>query len=253
MDDQGPKVDSLPTDTPQAEAVPSRGRRRAWLWVTALVVLTGAAVYLVGWSGLVFPRAEPPLTGELTVGIRHADSAEAFLIADPGAVPVRAGTWMSLQVEYKRPMYTYLLWLDSQGQVVPLYPWNNDSIEVVDANQPPPVRKPTRLVLSPSTITGGWKFGSRGGLETVLLLARRTPLGQETRLGTLLGSLPPTRMRLRNELAIFALDGGGDTVSRNRGTKEEAREVDQPLLDRLGQLRDQFELIRVVRFAHEGE
>jgi hypothetical protein len=42
-------------------------------------------------------------------------------------------------------------------------------------------------------------------------------------------------------------------LTRDRGTEEEAREVDQPLLARLGRLRDQFELIRVARFAHEGE
>ena len=64
-------------------------------------------------------------------------------------------------------------------------------------------------------------------------------------------------MRAREELAVFGLASGSDAVlslvSRDRGTEEEARAVDQPLLARLDRLRDQFELIRVVRFAHEGQ
>jgi hypothetical protein len=139
---------------------------------------------------------------------------------------------------------------------VPLYPWNNDRVEVVDANQPPPVRIASKRVMSPGLSTA-WTFGPRGGLETVLLLARRTPLGEDTKLGSLLGSMPPTPMRRRDEVVVLGLDRGSDAASSlvtlNRGTEEEARAVDQPLLARLDQLRDQFELIRVIRFAHEGE
>jgi hypothetical protein len=238
---------------------PTRRPRRWWFWlgVGALLFLTIAVVYVVGWSGLLFPKVEPPLTGELTVVIRPPDSQDMLLVGEPAAVPVRAGGSMTLQVNFNKPMYSYIVWLDSQGQVVPLYPWNNDRVEVADADQPPPVRMPAKVVISPSLAGGGWSFGRRGGLETVLLLARPIPLGQDAQLGSLLGTLPPTKMRQRDELAAFGLDRGRDAVSsllaRSRGTEEEAREVDQPLLERLDRLRDQFELIRVVRFAHEGE
>jgi hypothetical protein len=192
----------------------------------------------------------------LTVLIRPADSRDFLVVEEPGAVPVRAGAAMGLQVNYNQPMFSYLVWLDSQGQVVPLYPWNNDRVEVADANEPPPVRIASKVVMSPGLGTG-WTFGPRGGVETVLLLARRTALGKDTHLGSLLGSLPPTSMRSRGEVAVLGLDRGSEAASTllalNRGTEEEARAVDQPLLARLEQLRDHFELIRVVRFAHEGE
>lgn len=245
----------LPPATPESpvQGPHSARRGRLWLWIVALGFLAGGA-YVVGRSGYAPWRGDPPLTGELTVVIRPHDSRETVLLEDPGTVPVRAGSWMTLQVNFNRPMFAYLLRLDPEGKVVPLYPWNNDRVEIADANEAPPVRRPTKVLLSPAT-TAGWPFGPRGGLETVLLLARRTPIGQDVQLGSLLDSMPPTKMRQREEVAVFGLDRGTDGISsllsRNRGTEEEAQEADKPLLTRLDRLREHFELIRVVRFAHE--
>jgi hypothetical protein len=189
--------------------------------------------------------------------VRSAGGAtDGLLVDEAGALPVRAGDWMSMEVRFNQPAFTYLVWLDCQGQAVPLYPWNYDSIEVKDLNQPPPARRPSKVIISP-TLGTGWKFGQRGGLETVLLLARRTPLSEDTRLGSLLGTLPTAKVRLRDEVAVFGLEGGSDSVSTllasNRGPEEEARAADEPLRALLVRLRDHFDLIRAVRFAHEGE
>jgi hypothetical protein len=177
-------------------------------------------------------------------------------VEEPGALPVRASDWMSVEVHFNQPAFTYLVWLDCQGQAVPLYPWNYDSIEVKDLNQPPPLRRPAKVIFSP-TLGTGWRFGPRGGLETVLLLARRTPLGEGTRLGSLLGTVPTAKMRLRDEVAVLGLGVGSDSVSTllasNRGPEEEARAADESLGPLLVRLRHHFELIRAVRFAHEGE
>lgn len=257
MVDQSHENNSDSRDAQQL-TTPTPGGSRRWFWrpVTFLILLIPGALFLA-WAWGLFPATrQPPLTGELIVVIRPADSGDFLPIEGPGAVPVRSGAAMGLRVNFNQPMYTYLLWLDSQGQVVPLYPWNNERIEVADADQPPPVRIPSKVVLSLGE-GAGWTFGPRGGLETVVLLARRAPLGEDTHLGSLLGSLPPAQMRLRDEVAILGLDRGSNAASilltLNRGTEEEARAVDQPLLARLDKLRDQFELIRVVRFAHEGE
>jgi hypothetical protein len=163
---------------------------------------------------------------------------------------------MSLDVQLNQPAYTYLVWIDSAGQMVPLYPWNHDALEVKDVNQPPPVRRASDKINNPP-IGGGWTFGKRGGLETVLLLVRRTPLEPDVRLGTLLGSLPPLKMRARDEVVVFGLDRGADApatlLALNRGPEAEARAADEPLLAALGRLKNHFELIRAMRFAHEGE
>jgi hypothetical protein len=146
------------------------------------------------------------------------------------------------------------VWLDSQGKVVPLYPWNYDSLDVTDIDEPPPARRPARVVISP-TLGTGWRFGQASGLETVLLLARRTPLEAETRLGALVPRLPPAPMRRRDEVAVLGLDNGADSVTTllalNRGGEAEARAADESLRAMLVSLREHFELIRAVRFAHE--
>jgi hypothetical protein len=189
--------------------------------------------------------------------VRPAGGAkDGLLVNEAGALPVRAGDWMSVEVRFNQPAFTYLVWLDGQGQAVPLYPWNYDIIEVKDVNQPPPARRPSKVIMSP-TLGTGWKFGQRGGLDTVLLLARRMPLSEDTRLGSLLGTLPTAKMRRRDEVAVLGLGGGFDSVSTlvasNRGPEEEAKTTDEPLRALLVRLRDHFDLIRAVRFAHEGE
>ena len=238
---------------------PARGWRhwRPWLLLLAAVVLLAGGAVFARWRAPPKALGEGPLDGDLIIVVRSAGGAKDNLrVEEPGALPVRASDWMSLEVHFNQPAFTYLVWLDCQGQAVPLYPWNYDSIEVKDLHQPPPVRRPAKVIMSP-TLGTGWKFGRRGGLETVLLLARRTPLGESTQLGSLLGALPTAKMRQRDELAILGLGVGAGSVSTllaaNRGPEEEARAADEPLRAALLRLREHFELIRAVRFAHEGE
>jgi hypothetical protein len=159
-------------------------------------------------------------------------------------------------VQFDVPACAYLVWLDCEGQAVPLYPWNHETIEVRDANAPPPTRKATTTIHNPP-IGGGWTFGKKGGVETVLLLARREPLDPGMRLGPLLGQVPPPKLRHRGEVAILGLDRGADSVStlfaRDRGPDDETRAADEPLKAAMVRLRDHFELIRAVRFAHVEE
>jgi hypothetical protein len=250
MVDKDPEGDSVPRG-------PARPRRRPWLLPAALTVLAVGGVLAVLWPGSPGRPDAGPLDGKLIVIVRPPERAvEPLPVEEAGALPVRAGGIMSLEVQLSQPAFAYLVWLDCEGQVVPLYPWNPETLEVKDVNQPPPVRRSAKVVYSPP-LGGGWRFGKRGGLETVLLLARRTPLDEGTRLGPLLGSLPPPGMRLRDEVVVLGLDAGADSVStllaQNRGPEDEARAADEPLRALLVRLRDHFELIRAVRFAHEGE
>lgn len=242
-----------PAGLTQQQAPPRRSRWRLGL-LLALALVGGVGVLVALW--LSRRPAEVPLDGKLVVVVRPPGRAQkARGVEEPGALPVRAGGQMSLEVHFNQPAFAYLVWLDSQAQTIPLYPWNHDRIEAKDANEPPPRRKSTTVVFNPP-LGVGWQFGEQGGLETVLLLARRTPLDEGTRLGPLLGPLPPTRVRLRDEVAILGLGAGDDAVStllaQNRGSEAEARAADEPLRALLLGLREHFELIRAVRFAHDG-
>jgi len=202
--------------------------------------------------------ASGPLSGDLTVFIRPPERAgEPLALDEPGALPVRAGSSMSLDVQFQQHAFTYLVWLDCQGQVLPLYPWNVESLEIKDVSQPPPVRQAARIVYSP-LLGGGWKFGETGGMETVLLLARRTPLDAGIQLAKLIEAVPPHKMRHQAELVLFGVDGGANEVSvllaKNRGDDVETRTADRELGELLIRLGDHFELVRAVRFAHaEGK
>ncbi|MCI0361531.1 MAG: hypothetical protein L0211_23860 [Planctomycetaceae bacterium] len=182
-------------------------------------------------------------------------SVQSVAIDEAGALPVREGWIMSLEVQLKEPGFSYLIWLDCEGRATPLYPWNIETLVVTDIAQPPPTRQATRVIYSP-LLGGGWTFGKRGGMETVLLLARRTPLDPAVKLESLIAPLPSTKMQSRDELVVLRLDGSVKSVetlvSKNPGREADALEADRQLRELLVRLGEYFDIVQAVRFAHEG-
>ena len=240
-----------------APQLPDRRRQRPWLLPLAIFVV-GGGIALALWFSPKAPPAAGQLEGKLMVFVRPPEQGtESRLVEESGALPVRAGGIMSLQIQLNQPAYTYLIWLDTEGKAVPLYPWNAKELEITDIQQPPPLRQAAKLVYSP-LFGGGWTFGSRGGMETVLLLARRTPLPEGTKLGSLLSPLPPTSDVLDPKaVALWGIDGGAQSVSsllpKSAGQEAAPAELDAALRALLMRLAEHFELIRAVRFAHVGD
>ena len=202
------------------------------------------------------PAVAVALTGKLDVFVRPAGRAiEPLAVEAAGALPARPGGVMSLQVQLSEPAYTYFVWLDCREKALPLYPWNIETLDVTDLGQPPPLRKPAKVIYSP-LLGGGWEFGDKGGLETVLLLARRTPLPADVNLATIIKPLPHAVAATPTELTILGLDGGADspTVLHPAGSAETpGLKPDDPLGPLLISLGEHFELIRAVRFAHADQ
>jgi hypothetical protein len=135
----------------------------------------------------------------------------------------------------------YLVWFDATGKVAPLYPWNNERLEVTDVNEPPPVRRAGKLVFSP-LLGGNWTFGDQPGTETVVLLARRTPLAEGMEIGKLLKSEGvPSVVGSPNEVVKVEL-GGAAKVEKGR--------VPGPLAEFLATWAEHFELVQAVQFGH---
>jgi serine/threonine protein kinase len=235
--------------------------RRLALAATAVagVLLAGLVAWLLTrGSG---PSPPPPLSGELIVRLWTPDGRgkRGLRVDEPGALPAHPRDWVQVEARLNQPAYAYLLWLDGQGKVSPLYPWNDTKI-VHGLDTPPPERPPQAGVYSPTTGPGagkkGWPLDDRDGLETVLLLARRTPLPSEVKLSQLVGQLPPTRLRDPLEVAVRGFDPGQPVnfinQGEHRGFQEEAEEIDDPLLQLMGRLQEHFEMVRAVRFAHQG-
>lgn len=202
-----------------------------------------------------------PLSGELIVKLWSKDKTKLGLPVDqPGALPARPDEHARVEVRLNQPAYIYLLWLDTQGEVTPLYPWNAVKIEN-DLTLLPPEKQPVASIISPTAADSrddsqGWPIDDQSGLETVLLLARRTPLPASVKLTELVGPPSPTRLRHQSELALRGFDNGQPVdfidMGQNRGIKKEAEQIDDPLLQLMGRLRQHFETFRAVRFAHQG-
>jgi tRNA A-37 threonylcarbamoyl transferase component Bud32 len=240
--------------------------RRRWLvaalgGLTALIVL-GAILYRViprPGSTAQSNAEAAALTGDLVVRVwtPQGDRTKSGLrLTEPGALPVRNGEWLRLETQLNRPGYVYLLWVDSEGKVWPLYPWNTDKIE--NSLDAPPPEEPRRQALtSPEREKKGWRMEGKSGLETLLLLARETPLPTETDLADLIGKLPAVPLRDPLELAVRGYDAGqpvGTVLEwQNWGPGKLAQEIDDPLLQLMDRLRPHFQVIRAVRFAHQGD
>lgn len=205
---------------------------------------------------------ETPLSGELIVRVWTAEGKDkvGLRVDEAGALPVRNQERLRLQAQLTQPAHVYLLWLDSEGKVTLLYPWNEGGkIVHKDVSMPPPPRPPQTLVNSPGDVPGerklGWKVGGKSGLDTILLLARRQPLRTEVALNKLIGPQSPTRLRDPHEWAIRGADAGQPIgfvkLGGDRGPEDEAAAIDDPLLQMMGRLQDQFEIVRAVRFAHQ--
>jgi hypothetical protein len=254
--------DRFPSAQALVEALDAALRpRRYWGWKPLLLGAVAALAMAAGtWMLFFLPSGSPevPLAGELIVRIWSPDgeTKPGLKVDEPGALPLREKDWVHVEVRLNQPAYVYLLWLESQGDVTPLYPWNDDKI-VHAASVPPPRRPPARIVHSPKRVTRGWPADDGEGLETVLLLARRTPFPADQSVMKLIGKVPSAKLNDPHELSLLSLDRsravGQIDFSDNRGIKKKAEEIDAPMLQLMGRLRGDFELIRAVRFAHRGQ
>ena len=201
--------------------------------------------------------APTQLTGEFTVRVwSKANGPKRGLKVDkPGALPLLAGEQVHLEARLNQPAYPYLLWLDGQGHVSLLYPRRDHKFGGSLSGDSAPV-----TVDCPEALDEGLTMTGPGGLETALLLVRRTPLPPGIDLAASIGPLPPSPLRDPLEVAKRGGDEGQAIgalrVDMHRGIDEaQTEKIDDPLMQLLERLRTQnrFEVTKAVRFAYRGE
>lgn len=191
---------------------------------------------------------------KFSVLVRSPDrQQEPVSVEEPGALPVEEGGAMVLEVQLDQPAFVYLVWIDSAGRIKPLYPWNNESIEVTDLDEARPVRRATNRIFSP-LLGRDWTFEAGSGMETVLLLVNHSPLPKDVKLGELLREMPPGTLSQPAELAVLELGADKTTikalVAKDRGDETQAKAADEPLAERMRALGKHFDLVQAVKFAH---
>jgi hypothetical protein len=120
-----------------------------------------------------FPAATPDLQTNLNVlawsedrGIRWVTHAEAL--------PVQPGESIRIHATLSRPAFAYLVWIDSQANVLPLFPgaegrWEWCSTEIDSVSE----------ISLPHQAKQGWVMEvDRPGMETVLLLVAEKRLSK---------------------------------------------------------------------------
>jgi predicted Ser/Thr protein kinase len=205
----------------------------------------------------VISHASPAsLRGDLTVRVwsKEGGAKQGLKVYDPGALPLLPGEKVHVEAQLNQPAHICLLWLDSQGKVNLLYPRHDGKF-----GSRPSGGSARETVHSPEALDEGHMMSGSGGLETVLLLARRTPLPSGVDLPGLVGPLPPAPLRDAREVAVRGFDEGQATetlgVALHRGIADEAHKIDDALLRLMERLRTQgpFDVIKAVRFAYRGE
>jgi tRNA A-37 threonylcarbamoyl transferase component Bud32 len=227
-------------------------------------VLLGSLVFAQVWPRLnsVIPSVPTPTTqaaplaGELTVRVwsKEGGAKRGLKIEELGALPLLPGERVQIEARLNQPAHVFLLWVNSRGEVIQLWPRDDGKF-----GSRPSDGSPRETVHSPEALDEGHKMGGPGGLETVLLLARRTPLPPGRDVTTLIGTLPASPLRDEREFAVRGFDEGRPTealrVGLHRGIDAMANTIDDPLLRMMERLRAkcQFDLIKAVRFAYRGE
>lgn len=159
---------------------------------------------------------------------------------DPGALPVQTGELVRFEAQLNQPAYIYLLWVSPDGSTVPIYPWDSERASGWEAPLVPNSNRTTDHVLCPLNPDEGFEIVEPAGIQTVVLLARRTPLNSNIDLAQVLSGLPATPMLAMN-------DTPGPLL---RGLKTgQTKSTEDPQYDELkSRLSPHFEFMRVMSF-----
>jgi hypothetical protein len=180
---------------PQPEPARPRRGRRLWPIVAAaaLVMIAGAALALALVPRGPGPRSAadpvptpfPALKGSIDIAayesavpgpdkFEPSKARQGLRLHERRALPLRPNDWIRIEAEMHPPAYLYVVWIDTDGKVTPLWPWEDGDWTRLPGDQAPR----DRLTL-PDLVKGEAVMplsGGPPGIESLLLLARETPL-----------------------------------------------------------------------------
>jgi serine/threonine protein kinase len=213
--------------------------------------------WLSGGGGEKIDSALPePLQGQIDILLWNPEnpSRRGLSVTDLRAAPLRANDQIRVHAELNKPAYLYLLWIDSRGQVQPVFPWTPGRWETLAGKETPILR-----VNLPPEVDRGWPLAGPAGMETLMLLARETPIPPTLDLKSSLADLPRQTMQDAQAIVWFS-DGNPVTVAMNktRGPQFfDPQQIQDPVLitqrhiqERLGRY---FPVIRAVSVASQGK
>jgi hypothetical protein len=263
---------SRPERYPNAAALARELRRwqhpRRWLVGPMLSALVSAlAMLLVLWA--LWPRPTAPiapggrptagptevLDGEITVTIwnEQVPGRKRLPLDQAGAVPLRPGDQVRLQANLKSPAYAYVIWIDTEGHAIPMYPWLDG-----EWGKRPDREVPVTSVSLPHPADQGFPMKGPPGTEMLMLLARHEPLPSDLEIAELLRVVPPLPIANIDAALWFA---DGRLVERGEPSRapdvKHPQQIADPLLRAQREIQERlgghFVLSRSVCFANGVE
>jgi hypothetical protein len=248
-----------------------RSARLWWVGAAAAVLLVGIAAVIaaarlhpgkpadIGTSGTDAGQNGPlaPLRADINVRVWKDKQSPSLRLHQLGALPVKAGQLMRIEVELNRPAYLYLVYLDSRGQTTPLYPWRRDNWQ-----DRPSDEKPRPQLWVPDGDRAAPLDPGPSGIESYILLARDEPLPADVDLPKLFAGLAPQQGLADLPMAAWFRDGqlAHDEADRGPIRLGQAEAVNDPLgwaqaaQEQLWQrLRPHFQQVRAACFSFRGE
>ncbi|MFW6171542.1 MAG: protein kinase domain-containing protein [Planctomycetota bacterium] len=168
-----------------------REKRRGGLVSLLLLLLVPSALWIVlaaaafRLPSLFGDRSLPvPLNARMDLLVWDPDNSarQGVSATSAHALPLCQGDQVRLCLQLNQPAYVYLLWLNADGSVLPVHPWRGG-----DWSSRPGKEFPRLYLTLPEKLDHGWAMQvDTDGLESVLLLARRSPLPRDVNLRELL-------------------------------------------------------------------
>lgn len=106
-------------------------------------------------------------------------------IDNPGVLPLRADDQIRVEAKLSAPAYAYLIWIDGNGAVSPVYPWQPG-----DWEQRPTTEHPVTRISLPAAFDSGWEVEPTPAVETVVLLTSQQPIEDRHELAATLAAIP---------------------------------------------------------------
>ncbi len=203
--------------------------------------------------------APPPATSTVStpqaaaLSIIVGDESKSLAFDQAGALPLRTGQGLRIEAKTERPAYLYVVWIDTQGIAQPVYPWKPGHWEIL-----PTLETPTNsLRLPPDGGGSEWGYPVQGGagMETLVFLARDTPLPRGVVVKDLFANLPPQSIP-DGQLLVW-LEGGARADNATRAPNFGGEKPLNSQADKLKHLLEQrlkphFPLFRAVSLANSG-
>jgi hypothetical protein len=150
------------------------------------------------------PAAASAFKGWIDVRIWQPGNEQrrGLRLRHPGTLPLQAKDQIRIEAGLNRTAYLYVLWVDPNGKVEPVYPWRPGHWD-----QRPAAEEPTDRLSLPEKPDEGWPIQQGiAGMETLVMLARQTPLPPEVKLRALLAGFP--RQTQQDARAVVWFENG---------------------------------------------